>query len=129
MILINKNSANTVVLTLTEKSELTNPFYLFEFTSDLTKDKVYFISEDTSLHKHRYNRFTITETANADNLQGEIELNSEGFWSYKIYESETQTLDPDNLNIVEVGKVKVVGVSTDKPVFEAEEKTLKVYNG
>ena len=34
MILINKGASNTVILTLSEKTTITNPYYLFVFTSD-----------------------------------------------------------------------------------------------
>jgi len=120
MINLDKNSNNLVVLTLTEKSTLLNPNYLFSFTSTTNYNNVVnFIATDTSAYKSRYNRFTIIESGTTfTNLTGgTINLNPNGMWDYTIYEQ----ISPTNLQIsgttgvVEVGKVIVNGVDISIP--------------
>ena len=121
MITIEKNSINTVILTLTEKSTLLNPEYLFEFTSTSNYDNIVrFIAVDTSVYKSRYNSFEITEsgTTYVNLTGGTINLTPNGMWNYKVYEQVSGTT---NLNIsgttgvVEVGKVIVTGTDTTIP--------------
>jgi len=120
MINLDKNSNNLVVLTLTEKSTLLNPNYLFSFTSTTNYNNVVnFIATDTSTYKSRYNRFNIIESGTTfTNLTGgTINLNPNGMWDYTIYEQ----ISPTNLQIsgttgvVEVGKVIVNGVDISIP--------------
>jgi hypothetical protein len=117
MILINKNSNNTMVMTLTEKSTLTNPYYLFNFVSDVTGVAVNFIAADLSSYTDRYNQFLITETSGTTNFtSGTIELSPTGQWTYKVYEQTSSTnLNPllaTNTIPLEVGIVKVKGTET-----------------
>lgn len=131
MIIIFKGQANEVVLTLTEKASLSSPYYLFEFQNDSDKTVQRFIAEDVSSFTDRYNRFAITEKSNPDNLSGEVELSLPGFWSYTIREQTSSTnLDPDQSGeIVETGRVRVIGVSTTSYKYDSMTKTNKVYNG
>ena len=120
MIQIVKGSVNSIALTLTEKSTLTNPVYLFVFQSDETRDLYKCISTDTSSHTGRYNLFAIAETVdNPDALAGEITLPIVGFYKYTIYEQEdTENLDPSlSTGVVEIGKAQVItSSSTDSSV-------------
>ena len=109
-----------MVLTLTEKSSLLNPYYLFSFTSTTNYNNVInFIATDNSTYKSRYNRFNIIESGTTyTNLTGgTINLNPNGMWDYTIYEQ----VSPINLaisgttGIVEVGKVIVNGVDSTIP--------------
>lgn len=114
-----------IALTLNEFVTLSNPNFLFEFKNDMTNDKYYFISPDLSAYKDRYNLFNITEGIN-DPLNGSIVLGEEGFYKYKIYEQEGTSLDPDGLNVVEVGKMKLIGEGQEFNRNEIDT-TFKVY--
>ena len=74
---------NNVVLTLTEASRLTDPYYLFEFTNEyiLGSESLYYSFPDISSFPNRYNQFEM----DLDLMAGQYE--------YKVYESETETLD------------------------------------
>jgi hypothetical protein len=130
MIKITKGQANTVVLTLTEKSTLTSPDYLFVFTNDQTEGEYIFIAADTSLYPERYNKFTITETAtNPDPLDGEVRLPILKFYKYTIYEQNSSTnLYPDlATGVVEVGKVEVFDTATADSTYTPTSTTNYVY--
>jgi len=118
MINIQKNTTNTIVLTLNELTTIDTPYYLFKFVycSDYNNIK-YFVCTDTSLYLTRYNKFNIIESSTEDPLNGTIELNP-GMWDYYIYEQVSATnLDPDNAgNLVEQGKVIVEGVDSSIPL-------------
>jgi hypothetical protein len=131
VIKINKNSANTVVLTLTEKCTLTNPFFLFEFTNDQSKVSYTFVALDSSLYLQRYNRFVITEKTNPILTNSEVNLPLVGFYSYKIYEQISSTnLNVSNATgIVEEGKVKVIGTNSTWTAYDGQTKTNVIYNG
>jgi len=126
MILLTKGvTNNNIALTLTELTTIVNVTYLFEFINDLSNVAYYFIGEDTSLHKKRYNQFSITEGIN-DPLNGSIELGDVGFYSYKVYEQDGNSLNPEGLNVVEVGKMKLLGGNQE---FKRNEQTttFKIY--
>lgn len=109
MIVLKKGQVNSnVALTLTELTTISNVTYLFEFKNDTTNNYYYVISEDTSVHKDRFNEFEITEGVN-DQLNGSVELGDVGFYTYKVYEQEGNSLSPDDLNVVESGKMKLLG--------------------
>lgn len=110
MIKLTRNTVNTnIALTLTEKVTISNPYFLFEFTKDMTDVSYYVICADTSTETQRYNLFSITEGGN-DPTNGNITLGLEGFYKYNIYEQASSTnLDPSGLTLVESGKMKLLG--------------------
>jgi len=107
---LKKGTVNqNIALTLTEKTTISNPTYLFEFESDQTKLKYYVISTDTSVAKQRINIFSIEE--GIDNpTNGQLILGPVGFYQYKIYaQTSTTNLDPDlSDEMVEQGKMKLI---------------------
>lgn len=130
MILIHKDTDNTIAVTLREKATISNPTYLFEFTNDLTRSSKYFIGVDATTYPNRVNMFTITETNwSGDEASGIVELLPVGFWSYRVFEQASTT----NLDVrltgalVESGKVKVVGSTTNKQVYDNQPKQYVTY--
>jgi hypothetical protein len=119
MIVINKNSINRVVLTLTENSTLPAPYYLFQFTNQLNGNEVLFNAVDTSNFNCRYNNFFITESGvtSQDVTNGVINLFASGQWDYNVFESTGNTLQISATTGVslETGIVVVVGVDPNVP--------------
>lgn len=107
MIYIDKGILNKVVLTLTENSLLSNPFYLFvfenEYDTDIDQQLLYV--PDTSLSPSRYNLFDITEGT-------DITLDK-GQYKYTVYEAVSlpSTIEDTTGRIVEEGRM-VVGETT-----------------
>jgi hypothetical protein len=110
MIIINKNSTNTIILELTSVSNLLNPNYLFEFKNDLLNTSYFFTAPDLSNWKCRYNMFDITESNTPDPINGEVKLIG-GSYTYNIYESTTITLSISATTgrIISTGKANVNG--------------------
>lgn len=129
VIVITKNTANIVVVTLEEKRTITNAKYLFKFVRDeAISDIAYCIPTDTSLYPERYNKFSITDTPTPAPLSGQVNLNS-GFYHYYVYEQVSSTnLDPTGLTLVEQGKALCI---TTLPTEYTHTITLteEVYNG
>lgn len=105
MIHFSKNTSSEIVLTLTEKQTLTTPNYLFWFKSRGTNQVVKFVvlnADDTSIHKERYNEFTI-------DVNDYFEDSPEGDWEYRIYEqTSTTNLDPSlATGLLEVGIMRL----------------------
>jgi hypothetical protein len=102
MLLYTINNQSDTIVTLTESTTLTNPYYLFVFTNVSTKVQ-YKINvnstSDASAYKDRFNEFsfnTITLFASAQ----------AGQFSYEVYEqTSSSNLDPSGLNMVECGKM------------------------
>lgn len=112
MILINKGQGNTVALTLTEKTTISDPvYYLFHFQQQQKNENYYFIAADTSQYPIRYNLFNIVETSNPDPLAGEVSISLPGRCLYFIYAQNSATnLDPEDADeLVEQGFVEVKG--------------------
>ena len=131
MILINKNTSNTVILTLSEKTTLTNAKYLFEVTNDMSNDIKCFIAADISTNKLRYNEFVFIENVTEDLLNGTFSLTLSGFYKYNVYEQvSTTNLDPAlALNLIDKGKLNVVSQLSEYPVYTGNENNTIVYGG
>ena len=128
MINLTRNSANTVVVTLTEKGTAT--YYLFEFKSDTTEAVAYAIAQDASSYPNRFNQFTITEvgsgTANPED--GEVKMGNDGQWRYYIYaNSSSSNVDPTGLTMLEQGIVKLTGDTTPVTTYSGGNSTYVVY--
>jgi hypothetical protein len=130
MILINKNSSNEVVLTLSEKTSIVNATYLFEFINDATKETKLFISADYSNNKERFNIFNIIETSTEVPLTGRVNL-TVGNWKYNIYQqtSTTNLVVANSGGLVENGRVDVVGTDSELNSFNGEQIIYKEFNG
>jgi hypothetical protein len=123
---IERNSANTVALTLTEKGTAT--YYLFKFQSDNTEAVEYCVATDSSAYPERFNKFVITEQTSPDNLSAEVELPTEGQWRYWVYaNSSSSNLDPTGLEELESGIVKVTGTSTPVTTYSGGNSNYVVY--
>jgi hypothetical protein len=107
MIYLEKDTVNTFVLTLTEVTTISNPYYLFEFEDefDTTANPIYWEGVDTSSWPSRYNLFTIDEPADVELVKGQ--------YKYKVYESPVSTLDPTGLNMIEEGRMVVAGITVN----------------
>lgn len=131
MVKITQTTTNTVIVTLTEKVTISNPYFLFKFENQQTKQLYYCISADTSSYTDRYNQFSIIEKVNPTLTAGEIRLASEGFYNYTIYEQvSSSNLDPANATgIVEKGIAKVFGVARTKYTHTPSPTTYTAYQG
>jgi hypothetical protein len=131
VILINKNTTNKVILTLSEKTTLTNAKYLFEVINDMSNTVKCFIAADISTNKLRYNEFDFIENATEDLLNGTFSLTLSGFYKYNVYEqASTTNLNPLlALNLIDKGKLNVVSQLSDYPVYTGNENNTVVYGG
>ena len=133
MILLNQNTVNTIVLTLAEKTTISNPYYLFEFVCDDTKEITYFTGLDISTNYSRYNEFLIELTnGSEDRLNSVLNMPLNGFYSYNVYSQVSATnLDINNITeIVESGKVSVEGIILPvKTTYNEGQKTKTIYYG
>ena len=130
MLVINKNSNNTLILTLTEKVTIASPTFLFKLTNDLTRESVLFLSANLSSYKDRYDKFLITETSGTINASsGVINLNPTGYWKYQIFEqaSTSNLLESATGSMVENGKIKVIGTDTTYTVYNPTSRKYKGY--
>jgi hypothetical protein len=131
VILITKNTTNNIILTLAEKTTLTNVVYLFEVTNDSSGDVKCFIAPDISPNKERYNEFDLIENITESLLIGTFSLTLSGFYTYNIYEQASATnLDPTlALHKIETGKLQVASTLTDLEQYDGNQTTTVVYNG
>ena len=88
-------------MTLTEKTTIANPTYLFSITHRLTNTTTNFILTYVSAYTERYNKFSVIEGTTFDVDSGEF--------LYRVYaQSSPSNLDPDLADeLVEQGMLKV----------------------
>lgn len=123
MIIINKNSINTVALTLLEKSEFPQQYTynLFVFENAETGEEKVFTGVKYTSDNIRYEKFYITESATTENLlDGLINITGNtAQWNYKIYESltsfsaDTLSISATTGNVIEQGRVLVKGIQNN----------------
>ena len=127
---LKKNQVNSnITLTLTEKTTITDANYLFQFTSDQTKEDYFLICQDlaTTEQKKRFNLFDITEGVD-DPLNSKIILGLTGRYHYYIYEQVSDTnLDPTGLTIVERGIMTLKGTQDSNYISYEFDVKYKVY--
>jgi len=130
MILIQKATTNLVILTLSERTTITDAYYLFTFTNSTTKEVKSFIGLENSVNPYRANEFSIEENA-VEDLEESIVSLSTGFWTYSIREQESSTnlVVAESGNVVEIGKVLVYENEAEIPTFTEEITTIKAFNG
>jgi hypothetical protein len=126
MLLYTINNQSDTIVTLTESTTLTNPYYLFVFTNVSTKVQ-YKINinstSDASTYPERFNEYsfnTITLFATAQ----------AGQFSYEVYEqASSSNLDPTGLNMVECGKMLLLPAINLIKQGYAPTTTYKGYGG
>jgi hypothetical protein len=91
----------------------------------------YFIAQDISTNKLRYNEFIITETITEFPLLGQINLITEGFYKYNVYEqASASNLNPLlALNLIDKGKLKFVKATTSNVVYTGNQTNYIEYGG
>lgn len=122
--------ANTVALTLKEKTTVLNPVYLFEFENSQTHSKFYCIASDTSLYKDRYNLFTITVVSGTPTpLSGQIKLTLGDEYNYTVYQQQSTTnLNPANASgVVEQGYMTFDKSLTERKSYNGADTTRRGY--
>jgi hypothetical protein len=100
MLQLIKGQDKNVIVTLTDRTTISNPYYVFAFTHETTKEVVKFCLNSTldlSNFKYRYNEYFISHTY-FDNA-------SLGKYVYSIYESSISTTNIDGLRQIETGKM------------------------
>ena len=130
MIYIDRNTINKICLTLTESTTISNPYFIFSFqhysTLDTYTSIIYFTTPDISTSTNRYNLFVLTE-ADAGSATGGNNIPlylKPGQYEYKVYQSTTASLNPNNFGtLLETGKM-VVG---DMTVAGEDTGVLSVY--
>ena len=121
---------NTIALTLTEKTTISNPKYLFEFENNQSHSKVYCISNDLSTYKERYNEFNIVVKLSGENaLNGEIKLNLGDEYTYRVYAQASSTnLNPSlATELVEIGYMTYEKTMTERVEYQTTDSERKVY--
>ena len=114
MITITKQDTVTWYLTLTEKTTISNPTYLFSMKSRQTDTIKNFILSDTSAYTDRFNSFEITE-GDTDATTFDV-----GEHLYTVYAQEDPTnTNPNNADeVVETGIMKVIPLRNDELFYE-----------
>jgi len=121
MLQINKAETKNWYLTLTEKTTISNPYYLFSLKHRLTAVEYNFLLTDISSYKERYNEFAITEGATVTLDAGE--------YLYRIYaQTSSNNTNPELANeLVEEGLVKVdFDVTRSEYTVELNEKIYEI---
>jgi hypothetical protein len=77
MIYIEKDIGTNIALTLTESSQLANPFYLFHFVNEINDNEFFETFTDISGYPERFNLFEMK----LDYVAGQ--------YTYTVYESAT----------------------------------------
>jgi len=123
-----QDGANNVILTLTEKVTISNPYFLFALKSIQTNATIYFLATDISNYKERYNKFVWTIKTNPNNNNGEFLLPIEGLYSYTAYQLSTPSLTPpQGAIILEVGNVQYGYSEQSLTIYNLPTNEIKIY--
>jgi hypothetical protein len=105
VIYINKDEVNNIVLTLSEVSTLTNPYYLFVFQNEMNPEStpILFSTADISAYPERFNQFELDEPVDVELMKGQ--------YSYSVYESliPPTSIEDTTGEVIEEGRMVVSG--------------------
>lgn len=116
-----------LIVTLTEKVTINDPYFLFVFTHILTKQVVSFIkseAQDESDYPERFNQFTINPAV--------VFLSKQiGMWLYTIYQQASSSNTDTTLTqgVLEYGKMIMERDPAFAYTIYDEPTTIKAYNG
>lgn len=99
MLLLNQESQNKIVLSLSQLVTISSPNYLFSFFHQQKREYFNFYLEAVS-SSDRFDLFSLS-------LPSDIDL-PKGNYMYTVYESEDTIISTDNKNILAVGKSEVL---------------------
>ncbi len=121
MIQLNKsNNDESIIVTLNESSTITNGYYLFVFTSVVTKEIINLIvstADDISNYKSRFNEFVIDTSSVFENA-------TVGQYQYQVYEQLlSDNTDITGLIMVECGKMFLSENETG--IYATDEQTTE----
>ena len=122
MLHVYKGKNNNLIFTGLELATLTNPYYLFIFTS-ANENIVKFVGTNISTD-NRYQDVLV--------LQATFDSKESGTWRYRIREqaSPTNTNEALSGNIVEEGFMYLHNAGTFEPVeYNEQDNEFKTYNG
>lgn len=106
MVLINKGTTNTIILTLTEKVTISAPYFLMVLDGKSGQDVVKWLMTDTSPYPEHYNKFTFVEGTTAT-------IPYKGDYIYKAYQKVTEDLTiPSEANLLETGILRMYAPET-----------------
>lgn len=123
MIQLQKGNTETIYFTGTEKTTLTNPYFLFIFTNSVTNVEVKFVLTNTSTST-RYDKGTVTVNtyfANEDS----------GLWYYRVREQASSSNTDEDLSgaIVEEGYMNLIEATIFEPVvYNEQDNEFKTYD-
>jgi hypothetical protein len=121
MILITKNTTNTIFVTPQENSVTNYSFFWFKFTNRITQSVVSFSSDNVSTDA-RYQKFLFEGDA--------FENEDEGLWTYTIQGMRTSDDYNPPTSILETG---LAYLKTDTPYtptsYNQQNNTFITYNG
>jgi len=130
MIILEPNTENILVLSLSEKVTIQNPIYLFRFVSK--ESKVEYVCISAAIDDYSYGRqsFEVTTvTSGATALNGEVALIYGDEYNYYIY-AQTSTTNLDYTlsdELIQEGLAKFNKPITTRTNYEREPTTRKVY--
>lgn len=126
MLIYTKGEQIDTLVTLTELTTLTNPYYLFVFTNITTKEQLTInvnSASDLSDYPERINVFSIDIVTLFQNSKA-------GQYSYEVYEQLSSTnINPAGLNLVECGKMKLLPATNLIKEGYEPQTTYKGYTG
>ena len=123
MLIIRKNQANNLVVTVSLNKTLPSPNYLFSFQHIVSKEKVSFIPEPI-VSNTRYDKFRFIESSivNLSATTPSVYFQYEGQYYYSVYEQVSSTNTNPSLayNKVEEGRAVVIigDAQTDSYFYE-----------
>lgn len=121
-----EDTSAVLIVTLTEKVTISDPYYLFVFVHVLTKAVISFvkyIGQDESNFQSRYNQFTINPAI----VFASAPI---GEWHYTVYEQvSSSNTDPSQAgNELEYGKLLIDRTTAYAPTMYNQPQTYSAYN-
>jgi hypothetical protein len=133
MIILEQNNLNLVVTRLNKNLIYENPYFIFEFINDMSKNVFYCNPNDFSEYE-KYNKFIIECFSDSNDINsGDTIMNSgvtlfieNSSGIYNIYESEILTTEIENAHFLETGRYFVK--SEDYTIFSTQNNEKTFYD-
>lgn len=138
MITLFKNTANTIFVTLSEKTTISDPNYLFEFKSKQTNVSAFcLVGTDLTASLERGNKFVITEKTSPAPEDSEVELlvGQYIYTAYQLSDAQVSALNFSSIDTTLYGivegpcQMRVKEITTPNTFYTSAPLTNTVYEG
>lgn len=126
MIYLNINETKSVVATLRERTQMFNPYFVWQLTDNDTNQEYIFSQDDNSPAPWVYSSFTFSSQPGAtQGLTAGVIPADQGVYKYNVWATQNYySLDISTASLVETGIFQIIGSASPVAAFTQSSQVV-----